>query len=389
MPRFDDIRPYTDDEVPAVVARLVRDPELRRSVVAFLLPGAAKRWGWLLRPLAGLYLRLRFARVRTVRGFQGRLESVLRRLIDRTTDEFSVSGLDRLEPCRPYLFISNHRDIVMDPAFMNWALYQNGFDTVQIAIGDNLLTKPFVADLMRLNKSFIVKRSVAGRREKLQAARDLSAYIYSALTDQRANIWIAQREGRAKDGIDRTNPAVVGMLTLGRDRDLPLAEHVRTMNVVPVAISYEYDPCDVMKARERYYQVERGGYQKARNEDVRSIALGMTGYKGRVHLAFGEPISGDFQNDTEVAVTIDRQVHKLYRLFATHEAADRWLRECPDEAAPDWVPKRLRERVAGYPVELRPYILAQYANAVASQRQADEETSVSLQSADWQSRNDR
>lgn len=372
MPRFDDIRPYTDDEVQGVVARLLRDKALRRSVVAFLAPRAARGWGWLLRPLAGLYVRARFARTRTVRGFQRRLEPVLRRLIERTTKEFTVSGLEHLDPNLPYLFISNHRDIVMDPAFMNWALYQNGFDTVQIAIGDNLLTKPFVADLMRLNKSFIVKRSVTGRREKLQAARDLSAYIYHALTEQRANIWIAQREGRAKDGIDRTNPAVVGMLTLGRDRAVPLSEHIRRLNVVPVAISYEYDPCDVMKARERYYQVERGGYQKARNEDVRSIALGMTGYKGRVHLAFGEPIDGDFQNDTEVAVAIDRQIHRLYRLFDTHRAAARWLHDQTIDSGPDAVPERLRERVMAYPVELRPYILAQYANAVASQEQADD-----------------
>ena len=372
MSQFDDIRPYTDAEVPSVMRRLLGDRELRRTAVAFLFPGAAARWGWLLRPLVGLYLRVRFGRVRTVDDFQRRLEGYMRRLVNRSTSRFTVSGLDRLDPDTAYLFISNHRDIVMDPAFMNWALYQNGFQTVRIAIGDNLLSRPFVSDLMRINKSFVVKRSVSGRREKLMAARELSAYIHHSIDQDNANVWIAQREGRAKDGVDKTNPAVIGMFSLNRPKSRPYAEYVRKLNIVPVAISYELDPCDVMKARERYYHLERGGYQKASDEDVRSIAAGMSGWKGRVHLSFGEPLTeGDFQNDTEVAVAVDRQIHRIYRLFETHETAHRWLHECPEEDAPHWVPASLRDRIGRQPPELRPYILAQYANAVEAQQNAE------------------
>ncbi|WLD59471.1 1-acyl-sn-glycerol-3-phosphate acyltransferase [Salinispirillum sp. LH 10-3-1] len=370
MSEFDDIRPYNDAEVPAVLRRVVADKELRMAMIAMLIPRLKQRWSWLLSPLIGVALRIQFLGVKTVDGFQRRLEGYLGRIIRRSSAEYTVSGLDKLDPNKPYLFVSNHRDIVMDPAFVNWALYQNGFKTIRIAIGDNLLSKPFVSDLMRLNKSFIVQRSVAGRREKLMAAKKLSAYIHHSIVQEQANIWIAQREGRAKDGVDKTNSAVIGMFSLSKPKDRTYADYVKELNIVPVAISYEYDPCDVMKARERYYQLEKGGYRKARNEDVRSIAQGISGWKGRVHLAFGDVLDGDYQNDAEVAVAIDAQIHRKYRLFETNETAHRWLNECPDDEGPHWVPEKLRERVKALPNDVRPYLLAQYANAVESQQNA-------------------
>lgn len=370
MSEFDDIRPFNDAEVPAVLRRVVADHELRRAVISLLMPRFKARWSWLLSPLIGVALRVQFFGVKTVDDFQRRLEGYLGRIIKRSTESYSVSGLDKLDPNKPYLFVSNHRDIVMDPAFVNWALYQNGFKTIRIAIGDNLLSKPFVSDLMRLNKSFIVQRSITGRREKLMAAKKLSAYIHHSIVHERANIWIAQREGRAKDGVDKTNSAVIGMFSLTKPKDRSYADYVKELNIVPVAISYEYDPCDVMKARERYYHLERGGYKKARNEDVRSIATGISGWKGRVHLAFGDVLDGDYQNDAEVAVAIDQQIHRKYRLFETNETAYRWLHECPDNPAPHWVPERMRQRVAHLPDAVRPYLLAQYANAVESQQNA-------------------
>lgn len=371
MNPFDAIRPYHDGEVPTVIQRLVRDHELRRVVTRFFFPKAHLGWSWLLHPLVAGYLRWRLRGVRTVRDFQMRLEQPLRQVIERSTQEFTVSGLAQLSADAAYCFISNHRDIVMDPAFVNWALHQHGFQTVRIAIGDNLLSKPFIADLMRLNKSFVVLRNLTDRREKIQAARNLAAYVHHCVGIDQANVWIAQREGRAKDGIDRTNPALIRMLTLNKPKDVDLNAYLDELKIVPVAISYEYDPCDQMKANERYQQLECGGYQKAEHEDVLSIATGITGWKGRVHLSFGQPIVGhDFQNETEVALAIDRQMHRTYRLFETHETGHRWLRDHPEEDAPSWVPALLRERVLALPVEVRPYLLAQYANAVDLQQDA-------------------
>ena len=138
---------------------------------------------------------------------------------------------------RPYLFISNHRDIAMDPAFVNWVLYQNGFKTLRIAIGDNLLTKPFASDLMRLNKCFIVNRSATSPREKLKAAKKLSAYMHHSLTQDKSNLWIAQREGRAKDSLDITNPAIISMLALNKPKQEAFGDYIASLNIVPVSIS--------------------------------------------------------------------------------------------------------------------------------------------------------
>ena len=182
----------------------------------------------------------------------------MRKMIDTTVSGLSVSGLDQLSPDQSYVFVSNHRDIAMDPALVNWVLHLNQHQTLRVAIGDNLLTKPYVSDLMRLNKSFIVNRSATAPREKLKAAKHLSSYIHHSITEDRQNIWIAQREGRAKDGLDRTNSAVIGMLGLSKAKPVPLADHIKTLNIVPVSISYEYDPCDEAKAKELYMQQTHG-----------------------------------------------------------------------------------------------------------------------------------
>ena len=212
MDDFADIRPYNDDEVPAVLARLLVDPELLRAISRLKFKYLAGILGWPLRQLVRGALQRELAGVNDVRGFQSVVEGYMSRMIEDSTAGFTVSGLDRLQKGEPYLLMSNHRDITLDPAFTNYALYHNGLDTVRIAIGDNLLTKPWVSDLMRLNKSFIVKRSATGPREVFKAYKELSAYIRHSIQVERAPIWIAQREGRAKDGIDRTEPAIISDL---------------------------------------------------------------------------------------------------------------------------------------------------------------------------------
>src|SRR5690606_26160054 len=250
--------------------------------------------------------------------FQHVVEKYLTAMIDSTTTTLTVSGLEQLDPQQAYLFVSNHRDITMDPAFVNWSLYHNDCNTLRIAIGDNLLTKPYVADLMRLNKSFIVNRSDKAPREKLKAAKHLSAYIYHSIVNENHNIWIAQREGRAKDGCDKTNSAVVGMFTLNRPKSTDFKDYIHTLNIVPVSISYELDPCDSAKDRELFHQRSADGYKKEEHEDVKSIATGITGAKGHVHVAFGSVLRGDYQDNDDVVEEIDRQILKNYVLHPSN-----------------------------------------------------------------------
>ncbi len=262
----------------------------------------------------------------------------------------------------------------MDPAFTNYALHRDGRDTVRIAIGDNLLTKSWVSDLMRLNKSFIVKRSVSGPRELLAASKTLSSYIRHAVQNDGAPVWIAQREGRAKDGVDRTEPVIIKMLAMSRDkRSETFGEHIGGLRIVPVAISYELDPCDAMKAAELHQLAERGSYEKAEHEDVASIAQGIAGEKGRVHVAFGTPLGSDFETPEAVAAEVDRQVLDLYQLHGTNVYAYRRLygaqAPLPQSLA---VPEgscteaQFNDRIDALPEAHRPHALAIYANAVVS-----------------------
>ncbi len=315
---FDDIRPYNDDEVPAVLARLQQDNEFIDSLSKLKFPRLPRILAPLMRPFIRGAITKEIEGVATVRGFQDKIESYLGKIIDDTITELSISGLDNLQRDTAHLFISNHRDITMDPALVNWVLYQNGFTTLRIAIGDNLLTKPSASHLMRLNKSFIVNRSATKPREKLKAAKLLSKYIHYSVSEDNENIWIAQREGRAKDGDDQTNPAIISMLALNRPKSQDFGEFIRQARIVPVSISYEYDPCDQDKARELVAKEETGHYAKAEHEDVQSIVKGITGEKGRVHLAFGKPLDGDFENTDSVTAELDNTICDNYVLHATN-----------------------------------------------------------------------
>jgi 1-acyl-sn-glycerol-3-phosphate acyltransferase len=315
---FDDIRPYNDSEVRPTIERLLRDHEFLDTVARLKLPRLSRWFAPVLRPLVRRALRHETAGVVSVADFQQRVEKYVRQLLDATVTELTISGLEHLKPGKAYCFVSNHRDIAMDPAFVNWALYHNGFQTLRIAIGDNLLTKPFASDLMRLNKSFIVNRSATAPREKLKAARKLSAYIHHSVVNDNANIWIAQREGRAKDGVDKTNPAIISMLAMSRVKPESFGEFLTRANIVPVSISYEWDPCDEFKARELTLLKRDGRYEKGEHEDVRSIAKGISGFKGRVHLAFGEPLANTIADVDEAVVVIDHAILSNYVLHVSN-----------------------------------------------------------------------
>ncbi len=248
--------------------------------------------------------------------------------------------------------------------------------TPRIAIGDNLLQRPFVSDLMRLNKSFIVRRSLTGRREKLAAYQVLSAYINHSIRNDGESVWIAQAEGRAKDGDDRTDSAILKMLHMSRKDEESFAETLTALRPTPVSISYEYDPCDQAKARELYIRATTGSYTKAPGEDDTSIALGITGYKGRVHISFGRPIEEIPDDAKQLAAAVDRQILGSYRLFPVHYLAYRiWDERDPQLAIPSLAELFSEEeiaqaeaewskRLAACPSVQQPYLIQQYANPV-------------------------
>ncbi|MGB0732656.1 MAG: 1-acyl-sn-glycerol-3-phosphate acyltransferase [Pontibacterium sp.] len=315
---FKEIRPYKDTEVVDVLNGLLRNDELVSAVCSYQFPNASGPLGWLLKPVVRIALARKLGDVETIQDFQMLMASYMEKMISRTTRNLTVSGIDELDPEEGYLFVSNHRDIAMDPAFVNWVRHQFGMDTVRIAIGDNLLTKPYVSDLMRLNKSFIVNRSATAPREMMAAFTQLSAYIDDCIQHNHS-VWIAQREGRAKDGNDRTDPTILKMFYMSHrkaKRDFPTA--MKRLKIVPVSISYQYDPCDALKAKELHAKQVDGHYEKGEHEDIASIVEGIRGYKGDVHVAFGDVIENDFDTPEDLAAEIDRQIHATYKLHSSN-----------------------------------------------------------------------
>ncbi len=378
MGAFDAIRPYDDAEVPEVVARLLTDSAFLDTLTHFRFPRLAGALGWLLKPLIAYRLRREFAGVHSVALLQDKLEAYVDHSIEQATDGVTYAGLEQLQRGNAHLFLANHRDIVMDPAFVNYAVYHAGLPTPRVAIGDNLLQKPFVSDLMRLNKSFIVHRSISGRREKLAAYQLLSAYINHSIREDHQSIWIAQAEGRAKDGDDRTDSAILKMFHMSR-KDEPFAQVINALHLTPVSISYEYDPCDLAKARELYIRASTGTYTKTPGEDDKSIALGITGYKGRVHVQFGTPIEQAAEDARQLALAVDQQILGNYRLFPVHYLAyAMWAERDPSLAVPaaeelfaaDELAKaqaQWQQRLNACPQAHQPYLITQYAMPVRNQ----------------------
>tara|TARA_B100000768_G_scaffold125027_1_gene115729 strand:+ start:474 stop:1655 length:1182 start_codon:yes stop_codon:yes gene_type:complete len=383
MNDFDDIRPFNDSEVPAALARLIADSEMMNlllsrqfPVLTKILPGI---FNLLARPLLRHSLRKLTKNVSTISDFQHHMTNRLVDVLQKSTDCYTFSGLEGLDSDRAYLFMSNHRDIALDPAIICLGLTSVGRNTVRIAIGDNLLSKPFASDLMRVNRSFIVKRSLSGRREKLEALKKLSRYIRHSVSQEEVSIWIAQAEGRAKDGKDKTETALLKMLALSRNSEQSFAAATGELNVIPVSISYEYDPCDSDKASELYAQQNGMTYTKDPFEDLDSIQKGFVDYKGRIQVTFGEPVTDKYESADLLAAEIDRQIHLNYRLFPTNIIAwkmhsdsvdqgvlDTLEKQWPEE---DWAAASLRfeTRIKQMPEGHQSIAIAAYAAPVDSQ----------------------
>ncbi len=309
---YDAIRPYYDEEVHAVLERVVTEPELK-FVLAYLFPNKTQEE--LIQTLLSL---------RSIHDFQaGMMAPFLLDLAKKTSDGLEINGLEKLYPEEKYLFISNHRDILLDAAMLNTLMVSHGMETSENAIGDNLCVNPWVTDMMKLNKSFIVQRS-GSKREIFEASMRLSSYIRRNIVEKRSKVWIAQREGRAKDANDRTQESLLKMLSMSAGKNLK--ESFIELNITPVSISYEYDACDFLKAKEFQQKRDNPGFMKTKEDDLLNMKTGLTGYKGHIHYEVTGTINEELNkilNDDDnratvlekIASIIDRRIHKNYKLF--------------------------------------------------------------------------
>ncbi len=366
---FEDIRPYLDREVPKVVEQLLSEPSFY-TVMRYVHPDWDEQ-----------KVRSVMAKVKTIHDFQDRVaHPSMRKLMDSTIDELSISGHEKLENGESRLFISNHRDIILDSAILNVLLFEKGIGTFQTAIGSNLLTTDLVANLTKLNKNFVVKRNTAAR-EFYENSMRLSAYIRHVITGQKESIWIAQREGRTKDGLDKTQPGLLKMLSISCDD--PLRVCFKNLRVTPVAISYEYDPCDVLKIPELKAISRDVKYEKHPDEDLNSILTGLTGHKGRVHISIGDVIYSDLEQLADypalndklrvLGEIIDKQIYKNYRIWPTNLLAYDILenqvksKEAYEGLDPKTFIARMKGRLAAanlHAEEDYKWLLSMYANPV-------------------------
>lgn len=338
---FADIRPYNDNEVAPAIRRLIADKEFIQAILHYRFPHMPGVIGSVAAPILRFILKRKLAKLNSVDDVQRQVATFMDKMIATTSKQITVSGLEQLNPKQSYLFISNHRDIAMDPALVNWCLHQQGFATVRIAIGDNLLRKPCATEVMKLNKSFIVKRGAKGPREMLKNFSQLSAYIRHSL-DENQSIWIAQKEGRAKDGNDVTDPAILKMFYMqGKKQGEDFATYIAKLNIVPVCLSYEYDPCDADKINELWQKKTQGHYQKSEFEDIDSIIKGIVGFKGRIHVAFSQPIVEVPDEPDDLAALIDQQIWQHYRLFPINYLAAGVQNASIDETAVEQWQNRL------------------------------------------------
>jgi hypothetical protein len=308
---FDEIRPYEAGEMKQAFDDLLNDRQFN-----IVMKGFAP---WLPKSVRNGLLRLAFTGIKTPLDFQKRfMKPVVKFIMRKHTDgcSFLDSSVSSYDKSQRYTFVSNHRDIVLDSAFLDVLLVEAGYPTtVEIGIGDNLLIYPWIKRLVRMNKAFTVRRGLS-LRETLAASQLMSRYIHYAVTQKKENIWIAQREGRAKDSSDHTQEAVLKMLAMGGD--------LKELNIVPLTISYEFDPCDYLKAQEFQQKRDNPAFKKSRQDDLDNMKTGIFGYKGRVVYRPAAPINTWIDELSDLPKTewfkalaerMDREIHRGYELY--------------------------------------------------------------------------
>lgn len=316
--QFDIIRPYYDHEVKPAIERLLNYPNFE-GVLKYLFGDVDRE-----------ELMSSFRNIETIKQFQVFFSYyTVKTIVEKTSNGLTQTGREELDTSSPYLFVANHRDIVLDAAIMQYLLSKGGHKTSQITFGENLMTEQFLLDLGKLNKMFTFYRG-GSKITQYRNAKINSAYINHVLKEQKESIWIAQRNGRTKDGNDRTQTGLIKMLVMGGG---DICESLAGLNIVPVAISYEIEPCDIQKTRELYLS-QKNTYVKSPNEDFMSIMAGITGDKGRIHFSFGTPLNKfldelktrKLDNNEiieEITKEIDRQIFLGFKCWpASYIAAD-------------------------------------------------------------------
>ena len=316
-PKFDDIRPYYEDEIPAAMQRIA-DSDAFPLLASYVYPN---------QPIEEVRERVRS--FTTVRDFQhDTMRRVNEQVIARSITEFSCSGLERLSPDKHYLYVSNHRDIMLDASLLQYYFVIKGFDTTEITFGANLMMNPVVVDVGKSNKMFKVARPGGDIKEFYRGSLHLSEYIRYVIREKGQSVWIAQRNGRTKNGVDQTDQGIIKMFCMSEPKDKIKA--LADLNIVPIAISYEWESCDILKALE-LYESQYTRYTKKPGEDLNSILTGILQPKGRVHIALCEPISvaelSAYENQTNneyhksVARLIDSRINTAYRLYPNNYIA--------------------------------------------------------------------
>lgn len=315
---FDSIRCYDAEEMPVVLERLSNEPQFMTLLKVFLPQSSTSELKKLLLSYNSIY------------DFQKFIVNRFLKMIEKnTTEGVELTGLENIDQNCAYLYISNHRDIVLDAAFLCRKLVDNDMDTVEIAIGDNLLIYPWIEDFVRVNKSFIVRRS-PGAKQMLDALQMLSAYIKHTIRDKNQSIWIAQREGRAKDADDRTQESLLKMFNMGGSGSI--ADNLSALHICPLTISYEYDPCDYLKAKEFQQKRDNPDHLKSQEDDLLNMKTGIMGFKGKVVYTLSQEISSElfglqaaYPNRNElykaIAQLIDQKIHSNYTIFNVNRIA--------------------------------------------------------------------
>ena len=370
MPKFDNIRPYYDSEVNEALCASLNHP-MMKAMMQFTFPDVDDEvW------------KEQLQRTHSIRDFQiNFVYKSIKKVLETTSEGLTTSGFEKLEPNTSYLFISNHRDIILDTSLLNVSLYDHGLIMTASAIGDNLVQKEFVLKLSKLNRNFVVQRGLSPR-ELLQSSKLMSEYMYHLLSKENRSVWIAQREGRTKDGNDATHQGVLKMVAMASD-EKNCIDYFKKIKIVPVSISYEYDPTDALKIPQLLAQAKDEVYIKEKNEDFITLLSGIIGQKKRIHIHVGDVLDMELDdivlnNDNTnkqiqaVAQIIDDSILQSNKLWPTNYIAYDILNNSNlfsnlyTEKEKQLFERRLGLRINSGNDTLKEGFLAMYANPVVN-----------------------